>query len=60
VRIRFRREVCGDLAVAEQREWLLTHGLGGYAPFSPRGCIAQAWSVAELLRAWTSVQHGGF
>ena len=22
------------------------------APFSPRGCIAQAWGVAELLRAW--------
>lgn len=24
----------------------------GDAPFTPRGCIAQAWSVAELLRAW--------
>ena len=22
------------------------------APFTPRGCIAQAWSVAEFLRAW--------
>jgi predicted glycogen debranching enzyme len=21
-------------------------------PFRPRGCIAQAWSVAEMLRAW--------
>ena len=21
-------------------------------PYAPRGCIAQAWSVAELLRAW--------
>jgi predicted glycogen debranching enzyme len=21
-------------------------------PFTPRGCIAQAWSVAEVLRAW--------
>jgi predicted glycogen debranching enzyme len=21
-------------------------------PFAPRGCISQAWSVAELLRAW--------
>ena len=26
--------------------------LNGDAPFTPRGCIAQAWSVAELLRAW--------
>ena len=24
---------------------------GGDAPHAPRGCIAQAWSVAELLRA---------
>lgn len=23
------------------------------SPFTPRGCIAQAWSVAEVLRAWT-------
>jgi predicted glycogen debranching enzyme len=22
------------------------------APFHPRGCVAQAWSVAEVLRAW--------
>ncbi|MCE5267642.1 MAG: hypothetical protein LLG00_07135 [Planctomycetaceae bacterium] len=21
-------------------------------PYTPRGCIAQAWSVAEVLRAW--------
>jgi predicted glycogen debranching enzyme len=36
-----------------------SHGLGtlseifdGEPPFTPRGCIAQAWTVAELLRAW--------
>lgn len=41
---------------------LHSHGLGtiseifdGDAPFSPRGCIAQAWSVAETLRAWTEI-----
>ncbi|HEU5432651.1 MAG TPA: amylo-alpha-1,6-glucosidase, partial [Thermomicrobiales bacterium] len=22
------------------------------APYVPRGCVAQAWSVAEVLRAW--------
>ncbi len=27
------------------------------APFSPRGCIAQAWGVAELLRAWRLTAH---
>jgi glycogen debranching enzyme len=38
---------------------LESHGLGtlseifdGDPPFTPRGCIAQAWSVAELLRTW--------
>jgi glycogen debranching enzyme len=25
------------------------------SPYTPRGCIAQAWSVAEVLRAWTMV-----
>ncbi len=25
---------------------------GGDAPFPPAGCIAQAWSVAEVFRAW--------
>jgi predicted glycogen debranching enzyme len=43
---------------------LHTHGLGtvseifdGDAPFTPRGCIAQAWSVAETLRAWTEISR---
>jgi predicted glycogen debranching enzyme len=38
---------------------LADHGVGsiseifdGDPPFTPRGCIAQAWSVAEVLRAW--------
>jgi glycogen debranching enzyme len=22
------------------------------APYTPRGCIAQSWSVAEVLRCW--------
>ncbi len=27
----------------------------GDAPFTPRGCIAQAWTVAETLRAWHEI-----
>ena len=27
----------------------------GDAPFTPQGCIAQAWSVAELLRIWRQI-----
>ena len=26
-------------------------------PFTQRGCIAQAWSVAELLRVWVALAH---
>jgi len=28
------------------------------APFVPRGCFAQAWGVAELLRAWSELHAG--
>jgi len=27
-------------------------------PFAPGGCIAQAWSVAETLRAWCRLAPG--
>jgi predicted glycogen debranching enzyme len=40
-----------------------SYGLGtlaeifdGDAPHLPRGCIAQAWTVGELLRAWKALQ----
>jgi len=43
---------------------LSAHGLGsiseifdGDAPFTPRGCIAQAWSVAEVLRVWQETKQ---
>ncbi len=42
---------------------LQDYGLGsigeigdGDPPFQPRGCIAQAWTVAEVLRAWNAIQ----
>ncbi len=56
--------VYGDRAAAldlltPMRHHLQDYGLGSIAeifdgdpPFSPRGSIAQAWSVAEVLRAW--------
>ncbi|WP_254964431.1 MULTISPECIES: amylo-alpha-1,6-glucosidase [unclassified Cyanobium] len=30
----------------------------GDAPHAPRGCIAQAWSVAQVLAAWTAISGG--
>ena len=42
---------------------LNAHGIGtlseifdGDAPMTPRGCIAQAWTVAEILRAWVETE----
>lgn len=43
---------------------LLDDGVGsiseifdGDPPFTPRGCIAQAWSVAEVLRVWQKIEE---
>lgn len=40
-----------------------THGIGtlseifdGDAPMKPQGCIAQAWTIAEVLRAWLATE----
>jgi predicted glycogen debranching enzyme len=42
---------------------LKIHGLGtaseifdGNPPFAPQGCFAQAWTVAEILRAWVATR----
>jgi predicted glycogen debranching enzyme len=44
---------------------LADHGVGslseifdGDAPFIPRGCFAQAWTVAEVLHAWCETMPG--
>jgi predicted glycogen debranching enzyme len=59
----------GDATRAEQllqplADSLVAAGLGsiseiyeGDVPMQPRGCIAQAWSVAELLRGWTVIEN---
>jgi len=59
--------VHGDLAAARgfldpMAHHLADFGVGsiaeifdGEAPFTPRGCVAQAWSVAETLRAWQAL-----
>jgi glycogen debranching enzyme len=46
--------------LAPFRDHLRDHGVGsvsevfdGEQPFTPRGCFAQAWGVAEVLRCWT-------
>ncbi len=48
--------------LAPMAHHLSAHGLGtaseifdGDEPFTPRGCIAQAWTVGEILRAWHTI-----
>ena len=59
--------VYGDRQAAQAFLLPLAHHLADYcigsiaeifdgdAPFTPRGCIAQAWSVSETLRAWQEI-----
>jgi glycogen debranching enzyme len=62
--VRAHLRVYGDPDLARSylhplMQHLADHGVGtisevfdGDPPFTPRGCVAQAWGVAELLRAW--------
>ena len=37
-KIKFGREVCGNLDAAEAREWIVTNGIGGFASGTVAGC----------------------
>ena len=53
--IRFGREICGDLAAAEAREWLVTNGLGGYACGTVAGTLTRRYHgllMAVLPPPW--------
>ncbi len=41
--VRFGRGLCGDLAAAEAREWLLTNGRGGYAMGTVAGTLTRRY-----------------
>ncbi|MCA9954968.1 MAG: glycogen debranching enzyme family protein [Anaerolineales bacterium] len=41
--IDFGREICGDLAIAESREWLVTNGIGGYASGTVAGMLTRRY-----------------
>ena len=41
--IRFGREVCGDLAAAERREWWLANGRGAYAAGTVAGTLTRRY-----------------
>jgi glycogen debranching enzyme len=59
---RTERDRVRALILESFREHLLEAGVGSIseiaeplAPFRPVGCIAQAWSVAEVLRWWAAI-----
>jgi len=41
--VSFGREVCNDLSVAEQREWLVTNGIGGFASGTVSGNLTRRY-----------------
>jgi predicted glycogen debranching enzyme len=41
--IRFGREICGHLHSSEEREWLVTNGLGGYASGTVSGLLTRRY-----------------
>jgi len=41
--IRFGREICGNLETAENREWLITNGIGGFASGTISGLSTRSY-----------------
>ena len=41
--IKFGREVCGNLARSEHREWLVTNGMGGFAAGTVAGMLTRSY-----------------
>ena len=53
--IDFGRDICGDLAAAEAREWLVTNGMGGFACGTVAGTLTRRYHgllVAALPAPW--------
>jgi predicted glycogen debranching enzyme len=42
-RVKFGREVCGNLDAAEAREWIVTNGIGGFASGTIAGCMTRRY-----------------
>jgi predicted glycogen debranching enzyme len=43
VSLAWGREICGDLALAESREWLCTNGIGGFASGTVAGVLTRRY-----------------
>ncbi len=43
VKLRFGRDICNCLPVAEKREWLVTNGIGGFAAGTVAGLLTRCY-----------------
>lgn len=43
INVRFGREICGNLETSEQKEWLVTNGIGGYASGTVSGLLTRSY-----------------
>ena len=43
VKLRFGRDICNYLPVAEKREWLVTNGIGGFAAGTVAGLLTRCY-----------------
>jgi predicted glycogen debranching enzyme len=55
--VQFGREVCGDLEIAESREWLVTNGLGGYASGTVAGTATRRYHGLLMASLQPPVQR---
>jgi predicted glycogen debranching enzyme len=55
--VQFGREVCGDLEIAESREWLVTNGLGGYASGTVAGTTTRRYHGLLIAALQPPVQR---
>lgn len=55
--VQFGREVCGELEIAESREWLVTNGLGGYASGTIAGTTTRRYHGLLIAALQPPVQR---
>ena len=53
-----RQALAGFLWSKQFYHYEIAQWLDGDHPHLPRGCVARAWSVAEVLRVWRFLEQG--
>jgi len=53
VKLRFGRDICNCLPVAEKREWLVTNGIGGFAAGTVAGLLT--YNITRKFIIWPAI-----